>query len=167
MQHSRPKSDFAGRAFTNRSPAKDVGPPATLSHWLMAETATAMNDKQRMFIMVTLKTIALSCAALAAVAVSAPSYASNAVNIKNRVVRHSDLDLSTQKDQQRLAIRIKKAIEQVCSGPVAYTTKDKQSLEQCQLRAMANVQPKVERAIANYTTNKSLAANDAVAIVGN
>jgi UrcA family protein len=129
----------------------------------MAETAAAMNDKQRMFIMVTLKTIALSCAALATVAVSAPSYASNAVNIKNRVVRHSDLDLSTQKGQDRLAFRVKKAVEQVCSGPVAYTTKDKQSLEQCQQRAMASVQAKVERAIANYRTNKSLAANDAEA----
>jgi UrcA family protein len=138
--------------------------PSPIGRWF--KIATVWNDKQRMFIMTTLKQVIVS-AALVAVAASAPSYASGAVNIKNRVVRYSDLDLSTPNGQQRLALRIKKAIEQVCLSPAAYTTKEKQDLARCKRVAMANAQPKVERAVASFRTNKTLAANDAVAIVGN
>jgi UrcA family protein len=128
----------------------------------MAKSATAMNDKRRMFIMVTLKMIVLSCTA-AAVAVSAPAMA----DTKTRIVRHNDLDLSTEKGQQRLASRVKIAVEQVCAGPLAFTIQEKQDLARCEREAMARAKSQANNAIANYQGNKRLAVDAKAAIVGN
>lgn len=113
--------------------------------------------------MVTLKTIALSCAAAAAMVVSVPVVAGQ----KTKVVRYHDLDLSTANDQQRLHTRVKSAVKQVCNSPAAFSLAEKRDLARCKKDALAKAIPKVERTIARYQENKSLAANDPALIVGN
>lgn len=113
--------------------------------------------------MVTLKTIALSCAAAAFMVVSVPAVAGE----KTRLVRYHDLDLSIAKDQQRLHTRIKSAVKEICESPPAFTIAEKQDLARCKADALAKAMPKVERTIARYKENKRLAANDPALIVGN
>lgn len=113
--------------------------------------------------MVNFKTIALSCAAAAAVAVSAPALA----GVKSKPVYYHDLDLSTSKGQERLQARIKNAAVQVCGTPQAFSMAEKIDLARCKAEAMATAMPKVERTIALYEASKRLAANQPAAIVGN
>ena len=111
--------------------------------------------------MVSIKTIMLSVS-LAAVSISAPAMA----EFKTRIVQHDDLDLSTQKGQQRLALRVKIAVDQVCAGTLAYTLREKLDLARCQRDAMARAQPQAARALAAYQNGKRLASGQ-TAIVGN
>jgi UrcA family protein len=129
----------------------------------MAESATAMNDKQRMFIMVTIKNIALSCAAAAAMAVSVPAVA----GVKTKPVYHHDLDLSSANGQERLQTRIKNAVTQVCGSPRAFSLQEKADVAQCEAEATSAATPKVARTIARYQDRKRLAVNENTAIVGN
>lgn len=111
--------------------------------------------------MVSIKTIMLAVS-LAAVSISVPALAET----KTRQVRHDDLDLSTEKGQQRLALRIKIAVEQVCAGPLAYTLKEKLDLARCQREAIAQAQPQAAKAMAVYQNGNRLATRQA-AVVGN
>ena len=128
----------------------------------MAEKAAAMNDKRRMFIMVTFKKLALSCAAAAVMAVSAPAVA----GVKTKPVYYNDLDLSSTAGQQRLQTRVKYAVRQVCGSPRAFGLAEKADLKRCEANAMAKAMPKAEQTIARYKDAKRLAANES-AIVGN
>ena len=111
--------------------------------------------------MVSIKTIMLSVS-LAAVSISAPAMA----EFKTRIVQHDDLDLSTDKGQQRLALRVKIAVDQVCAGTLAYTLKEKLDLARCERDAMEQARPQAARAMAAYQNGKRLAIGQA-AVVGN
>ena len=113
--------------------------------------------------MVNFKTIALSCAAAAAVAVSAPAVA----GVKTKAVNYGDLDLSTAKGQARLQTRIKGAIKQVCGNPRALSLPEKTDLARCEANAMASAMQNIERTIARYKESKRLASNQAAPVVGN
>lgn len=113
--------------------------------------------------MVNFKTIALGCAAAAAVAVSAPAVA----GVKTKTVYYDDLDLSTSKGQTSLQTRIKNAVTQVCGTPRAFSLPERADLARCEAEARAAATPKVERTIARYQERKRLAANQPGAIVGN
>jgi UrcA family protein len=128
----------------------------------MAQSATAMNDKQRMFNMVTFKNIALSCVAAATLAVSAPASA----EAQSKPVFYHDLDLSSVKGQERLQIRIKNAVTEVC-GAHAFGLAERADRARCQAEAIAAATSEVERTIARYQDSKRLAANERAAIVGN
>ncbi len=112
--------------------------------------------------MVTLKKMALSCAAVAAVAAATPAMA----DVNNTLVRYQDLDLSTPQGEARLQTRIKSAVRKVCRSPRAFTMAEKQDLARCQVNALAAATPKAERTIARYKDARRLAANE-TAIVGN
>ena len=113
--------------------------------------------------MVNFKTIALSCAATAAVAVSAPAVA----GVKTKSVYYHDLDLSTLNGQTRLQTRIKNAVTQVCGTPRAFSLPEKVAQARCEAEAIAAATPKVERTIARYQESKRLAVSQPAAIVGN
>ena len=111
--------------------------------------------------MVSIKTIMLSVS-LAAAALSTPAMA----EFKTRQVQHDDLDLSTDKGKQRLAMRIKNAVEQVCAAPLAFTLKEKLDLARCKRDAMEQAKPQAARAVAAYQNGKRLAIGQG-AVVGN
>lgn len=113
--------------------------------------------------MVTIKTIALGCAAVAAFAVSAPAVAGE----KTKPVYYQDLDLSSAKGQERLQTRIKNAVTQVCGSPRAFSIAERADRARCEAEAMASAMPQVERTIASYQEGKRVAAKEQTAIVGN
>lgn len=113
--------------------------------------------------MVTFKKLALSFAAAAVVAASAPAMA----GVKTKSVEYHDLDLASPQGQARLQTRVKYAVKQVCGSPRAFSIAEKIDLARCEADAMANAMPKAERTIARYKDAKRLAANESPAIVGN
>lgn len=116
--------------------------------------------------MVPLKTIALSLAAATAAPVMAettPDFGQH----KTRIVRYGDLDLSAEKDRQRLVNRIARAIEKVCARPLAFTSREKHDLARCKDRAIAHASRQATAAIASYQANGRLAAERQTAVVGN
>ncbi len=113
--------------------------------------------------MVTLKKLALGCAAVAAVAAATPAMA----DVKTTSVDYQDLDLSSPKGQARLHTRIKYAVKKVCGSPSAFSLAEKRDLARCVADAMAAATPKAERTIARYNDAKRLAVNESEAIVGN
>ena len=112
--------------------------------------------------MVTLKKMALSCAAVAAVAAATPAMA----DVNTTLVRYQDLDLLSSQGEARLQMRIKSAIKRVCGTPRAFTLAEKRDLARCQVNALAAATPKAERTIARFKDARRLAANES-AIVGN
>lgn len=118
--------------------------------------------------MVRLKTIALSLAA--ATAMAAPVMAETTPVIgqhKTRIVRYGDLDLSADKDRQRLVYRIAKAVEKVCARPLAFTSREKHDLARCKDQSIARANRQANAAIASYQANERLATERQTAIVGN
>ncbi len=113
--------------------------------------------------MVTIKTIALGCAAATACVVSVPATA----GVKTKPVYYHDLDLASAKGQERLQARINNAVVQVCGSPRAFSLPEKADLARCEAQARASAMPKVERTIARYQDGKRLAAKEQAAIVGN
>lgn len=112
--------------------------------------------------MVTLKKLALGCAAAAAVAATTPAMA----DVKTTSVNYQDLDLSSPQGEARLQTRIKYAVKKVCGSPRAFSLAEKQDLARCEANALAAATPKVERTVARYKDARRLAANES-AIVGN
>lgn len=112
--------------------------------------------------MVNFKKLALSCAAVAAVAAITPAMAGH----KTKSVEYQDLDLSLRHDQARLQTRVKYAVKQVCGTPRAFSLAEKSDLARCEADAMAAAMPKAERTIARYKDSKRLAASES-AVVGN
>lgn len=113
--------------------------------------------------MVTLRNISLLCAATAALALTGPAMAEQ----KNKEVKYEDLDLASDKGQQRLQTRIKYAVKSVCGSPRAMTLAERLDMARCETDAMANAMPKAAQAIAAYQQSRRLAANSEAAIVGN
>ncbi|MGB5076339.1 MAG: UrcA family protein [Sphingorhabdus sp.] len=113
--------------------------------------------------MATPKLIPLSIAAASLLAISTPALA----DTKVKQVKHEDLDLSTANGQQRLKVRVKQAVKQVCGSPRAMTLRDRLDQNQCEAKAMANAMPKAERAIATYAERLRLASRKSPIVAGN
>jgi UrcA family protein len=120
-------------------PSKDVGPPATLSHWPTVQRRS--HDKQKDDQMATPKLFTICALAASALAISTPATA----GWKTKHVKYDDLDLSTAQGQGRLKARVKQAVKQVCGDPRAITLKERADLSHCQTSALARAMPKVER----------------------
>lgn len=113
--------------------------------------------------MATPKLFSLTLLAASALAISTPALA----DTKTKLVGHDDLDLSAAAGQQRLKVRVKQAIKQVCGSPRAITLNERRDQSQCEANATASAMPDVERTIAAYTDQQRLASRNTVVVAGN
>jgi UrcA family protein len=116
-----------------------------------------------MFKMATPKLFSYALLAATALAISTPAMAT----WKSKEVRYADLDLASDKGQQRFMTRVKQAVKQVCASPRAFTLNELADLRRCEKEAMARAMPKAEQTIAAYLENQRLASRDDKAVVGN
>lgn len=113
--------------------------------------------------MATPKLFSLTLLAASALAISAPALA----DTKTKLVGHDDLDLSSAAGQQRLKVRVKQAIKQVCGSPRAITLPERRDQSACEANAIARTMPNVDRTIAAYTEQQRLASRSTVVVAGN
>lgn len=113
--------------------------------------------------MATPKLFSLTLLAASALAISTPALA----DFKTKLVGHDDLDLSSAAGQQRLKVRVKQAVKQVCGSPRAFTLSERRDQNNCEANAMASAMPKVERTIAAYAEQKQMASRNSVVVAGN
>ena len=81
--------------------------------------------------MATSKLILLFLTTASSLLASAPATA----DWKSKKVRHADLDLSTDAGRDRLHLRIKRAVQQVCEKPRAITSNERQDKLKCEQQA--------------------------------
>ncbi|MFN3451291.1 MAG: UrcA family protein [Sphingorhabdus sp.] len=106
--------------------------------------------------MATPKLILLSVTAMASLAAAAPAMADS----KTKEVRHADLDLSSAAGRDRLALRIKQAVKQVCGTPRGFTIEERQDQKACEKQAHLRAAPESARIIAAYMDKRRLAFED-------
>lgn len=109
------------------------------------------------------KHILLSLAAVSMLAITTPASA----DWNTKQVKHEDLDLSVPAGRQRLEMRVKQAVKQVCGSPRAFTVKERQDRLSCETAAMASVAPKTEKIIAAYMENRQLALDNSSKLAAN
>lgn len=131
-------------------PSFDVGSPATLSQWPTAQRGGHVLKDDDMF---TPRRILLSLAAVSALAITTPASA----DWKTKQVKHQDLDLSVPAGRQRLEMRLKQAVKQVCRSPRDLTIKERQDRLGCEKAATARAARTTEKIIAAYVENRRLA----------
>ena len=81
-------------------------------------------------------------------------------------VQHADLDLSSTAGRDRLQIRIKYAVKQVCGSPRGFTIRDRLNQRTCENESFERVAPESARTIAAYI-NKSRRTLSRTAAVAN
>ena len=106
--------------------------------------------------MATPKLILLSLTAMASIASATPAIADS----KTKEVRHADLDLSSAAGRDRLALRIKQAVKQVCGTPRGFTIEERQDQKACEKQAYLRAAPESQRIIAAYMDKRRLAFED-------
>lgn len=106
--------------------------------------------------MASSKLILLSLSVASTLMATAPAIAGE----KSRVVRYSDLDLSSPAGRDRLQLRIKNAVKQVCGSAPAFTSKEREDLKNCETTAYRNASPQSARVIAAYMDKKRIAMSD-------
>ena len=109
------------------------------------------------------KLFATTILAATVLAISVPASA----EWKSKEVGHEDLDLATPNGQNRLKMRVKQAVKQMCGSPRAITLKERLDQSRCQNEAIARAMPKAERTIAAYQQDRQLASLGDKAMVGN
>lgn len=103
--------------------------------------------------MATPKLILLSLTVMASLASAAPAMADS----KTKEVRHVDLDLSSAAGRDRLALRIKQAVKQVCETPRGFSIEERQDHKACEKQAQLRAAPETARIIADYMDKRRLA----------
>lgn len=103
--------------------------------------------------MATPKLILLSLTVASSLIAAAPAMA----DMKTTEVRHADLDLSSPAGRDRLQLRIKQAVKQVCGSPRGFTIKERQDQRACERDALTRAAPEGERIIAAYMEKRRLA----------
>ncbi|QHL90739.1 UrcA family protein [Sphingomonas changnyeongensis] len=113
-----------------------------------------------------LKSAMLACAAagLTLVPTLSPAFAA-AIEVapvgdgRSVDVAYGDLDLSTAKDQARLARRIDRAVEQVCGAVARAPLAQRQAISACQQDAITAAGLEVKNAVARAEGRVRVAAN--------
>ena len=90
------------------------------------------------------KLILLSLTVASSLLASAPATA----DWKSKKVRHADLDLTTDAGRDRLQLRIKRAMKQVCERPRAITTTERQDKLACEQQASLSAVQESARILA-------------------
>ncbi len=85
-------------------------------------------------------------------AAATPVFAGPALNLipTSRVVRYSDLDLSTERGQQRFETRIKAAVQIVCGDVSNPTPAEIDYVKACKVKALAKARHDAAVVIAKY-----------------
>jgi UrcA family protein len=99
------------------------------------------------------KLILLSLTVASSLLATAPAMA----DWKTKQVRHADLDLSSPAGRERLQLRIKQAVKQVCGSPRSFTITERQDQRACEQDAIKRAAPEGERIIAAYMEKRRLA----------
>ena len=112
-QYSGRRCHLAGRAAPDAPQLQMLArlQPSPIGRRQNAATVT----KKRMIQMATPKLFSFSILAASALAISTPAMA----DVKAKEVHHADLDLASDKGQERLKTRVKSAVRQICASPRA------------------------------------------------
>lgn len=113
--------------------------------------------------MATPKLILLSLSVATSLLATAPAMA----DWKSKEVRHADLDLSSPAGRERLQLRIRQAVKQVCGTPRAFTVKERQDRWACEKQANLKAAPQSERIIAAYMEKRRLAFDGTAGVATN
>ena len=108
-------------------------------------------------IMTSPKLIMLSLTVASTLVAAAPATA----GWKSKDVRFADLDLSTDAGRDRLQMRIKQAVKQVCGAPRAFTLNEREDQRLCEKESLRRATPESERVIAAYMEKRRLALGGA------
>lgn len=106
--------------------------------------------------MATPKLLILSLTVASTLLATTPAMA----DAKTKAVRHADLDLSSAAGRERLQMRIKQAVKQVCRSPRALTLEERQDQKNCEEAAYAKAAPESEKVIAAYVDKRRIAFGD-------
>jgi UrcA family protein len=101
------------------------------------------------------KTRYLSLIAACAVSVSFAPAAS--AGERQRLVEHSDLDLSTSAGQATLKKRVNSAVHGVCAFPSARTAAERIDQQRCETRARTSAMRQAGQTIARYGASVKVA----------
>ena len=96
--------------------------------------------------MATRKLMMLSVTAATMIIISTPAMA----DVKSKDVHYSDLDLSSPAGRERLQVRIRQAVKQVCGSPRAFAIKERQDIIACTKQANLKAAPESAQIIAAY-----------------
>ena len=108
----------------------------------------------------------MACCALATAAHSQVQATPHTVVHMSKSVAYSDLDLHSASGQKTLAVRIKAAVREVCGEPDNRDLKTNHLQQICKAEAMRSAQIQTANVVAQYNSDRGLAANTRV-IVGN
>jgi UrcA family protein len=114
--------------------------------------------------MSTRSLIALSALAFS-FAVSGNAAMANSVETVSKAVSYADLNLSTEAGQERLEMRMKSAVNEVCGTPNSRSLEEKIQINKCRQTAMKSAARNMDIAIAK-NQNGNLASN-LVIVAGN
>ena len=103
--------------------------------------------------MAVTKAFILSLSLASTIFASAPAMA----EFKSKKVRYADLNLASENGRDRLEMRIKKAVKQVCASPPAFTLAERMDQAQCVTAAYRKAAPESARIIAAYMEKNRLA----------
>lgn len=108
---------------------------------------------KKVFDMASSKLILLSLTVASSLLATAPAMA----DTKTKAVRYADLDLSSPAGRERLQMRIKQAVKQVCGSPRGFTIEERLDQRMCEQDAIKRAVPEGERIIAAYMEKRRLA----------
>lgn len=92
------------------------------------------------------KLIMLSMAAATMTIAFTPAMA----DVKSQDVHYSDLDLSSAAGRERLQVRIRQAVKQVCGSPRSFAVRERQDIVACKKQANLKAAPKSAQIVAAY-----------------